>query len=59
MTHHVSYDLALQEVQDRATRRYTRPPEPVLRRRAARTLRRLADGLDGGDPTAAEVASPA
>jgi hypothetical protein len=48
MTHHVTYDLALQEVQDRATRRHTRPPEPVLRRRTARTLRRLADGLDGG-----------
>jgi hypothetical protein len=48
MTNHVTYDLALQEVQDRTARRHTRPPEPVLRRRAARTLRRLADGLDGG-----------
>jgi hypothetical protein len=49
MTNHVAYDLALQEVKDRTARRHTRPPEPLLRRRAARTLRRIADGLDGGD----------
>ena len=52
MTHHAAYDLALQEVEDR-TARHTRPSahdRHLTRRvRAARTLRRLADGLDGGD----------
>lgn len=48
MTHHLGYDLALQQVHDR-TADALRPAhlrEPGLRRRTARTLRRLADGLD-------------
>jgi len=51
MTHHAAYDLALQEVEDRTARRHTRPSAPPRhlsgRARAARTLRRLADNLDG------------
>jgi hypothetical protein len=51
MTHHSAYDLALHEVEYRAARRRPRPPPPprhlTRRVRAARTLRRLADDLDG------------
>ena len=48
MTNHLAYDLALQEVKDRTARRHAVTPEPRMRRRTARTLRRLANGLDGG-----------
>jgi len=50
MTHHVAYDLALQEVKDRTARRHAVAPEPRLRRRTARALRQLANGLDGAVP---------
>lgn len=48
MTNHLAYDLALQEVKDRTARRNAFAPEPRMRRRTARALRRIADGLDGG-----------
>lgn len=49
MTHYTGYDLALQQTIDhtaRRTRHASWPERPPVRRRAARTLRRIAAGLD-------------
>ena len=46
---HLTYDLALQQIKDRTTRQHTVTPEHRMRRRTARTLRRLAAGLDHDD----------
>ena len=46
---HLTYDIAVQQIKDRTARRHTVAPEPRMRRRTARTLRRIANGLDGDD----------
>ncbi len=47
--HHFSHEIAHQQLSERLGHRSEPPPvvgEHRLRRRTARTLRRLADGLD-------------